>query len=1024
MKRIYSIFTAVLLSASLYGQSPQNFSYQAVVRGANNLLVSNKQVGLKISLLQGSENGNPVYVETHSPTANENGLVSIVIGSGTKVNGTFASIDWAKGPYFIKTETDPSGGTSYSLTTMSQLMSVPYALFAANSQPGLKGDTGPQGLAGKDGLPGTAGADGAPGLAGKDGVDGKDGQPGTAGKDGVDGKDGLPGTAGVDGAQGLAGKNGYDGKDGLPGTAGADGAQGLAGKNGVDGKDGLPGTAGADGAQGLAGKNGVDGKDGQPGTAGADGPQGLAGKDGVDGKDGLPGTAGADGAQGLAGKDGVDGKDGLPGTAGADGAQGLAGKDGVDGKDGQPGTAGVDGAPGLAGKDGVDGKDGQPGTAGADGAQGLAGKDGVDGKDGQPGTAGAQGQKGDQGEPGIQGLKGDKGENGYSAYQIWLSKGNQGTEEDFLQSIKGTNSTGVNPGTKENQISYWDGSTWQVLDPGIQSQMLTMCDGKLTWTNGHCPAKVSSFECSSVSFNGYFDKDGNPVNNYFILKYTGGNGGVGSFSQIASEGLVGLTASLSNNFVSGDNELKYDISGITPGEGVAVFNIQIGGQLCQVKINTPPHHQCYESVTFNPNTNSWGISGTKPVQPANDCYSSYDWNSSTCQYDLNPIGTTPPTTACYESATLNGNCQWEVTGTQPTQPVVECYQSATWNESSCQWDVTGSQPSQPTIECYQTVALNNTSCQWEVTGTQPTQPVVECYQSATWNESSCQWDVTGTQPAQPTLECYQTAAWNSFSCQWDITGLYPAQPNLECYQTATWNGASCQWDVTGSQPTQPNPNATWNSATCAWEDNTNTGDLINDVDGNSYKTVTIGNQIWMAENLKTTKYNDGTEIPNITDNTQWQNNTTGAWSYYDNDAAYDAKYGKLYNWYAVSPTTNGNRNVCPTGWHVPTDGEWTVLTDYLGGENVAGGKMKEVGHINWIPPNEDATNSSGFTGLPGGYRYYAGNYDGIDCGGYWWSSSEYSANDAWNRGLDGANGYANRVSLILKDGLSVRCLRD
>ena len=221
MKRIYSIFTAVLLSASLYGQSPQSFSYQAIVRGANNVLVSNKQVGLKISLLQGSENGNPAYVETHSPIANENGLVSIVIGSGTKVNGTFASIDWSKGPYFIKTETDPSGGTSYSLTTMSQLMSVPYALFAANSQPGLKGDTGAQG---------------------------------PAGKDGVDGKDGQPGTAGADGAQGPAGKDGVAGKDGLPGTAGVDGAQGPAGKDGVDGKDGLPGTAGVDGAQGPVGK--------------------------------------------------------------------------------------------------------------------------------------------------------------------------------------------------------------------------------------------------------------------------------------------------------------------------------------------------------------------------------------------------------------------------------------------------------------------------------------------------------------------------------------------------------------------------------------------------------------------------------------------------------------------------------------------------------------------------------------------------------------------------------------------------
>ena len=112
------------------------------------------------------------------------------------------------------------------------------------------------------------------------------------------------------------------------------------------------------------------------------------------------------------------------------------------------------------------------------------------------------------------------------------------------------------------------------------------------------------------------------------------------------------------------------------------------------------------------------------------------------------------------------------------------------------------------------------------------------------------------------------------------------------------------------------------------------GSNITDAEGNSYKTVYIGTQQWMGENLKTSKYSDGTTIPNITDNT-WQNNTTGAWAYYNNDAANNAKYGKLYNWYAVSPTTNGNKNICPTGWHVPTDAEWTVLTDYLGGESVA-----------------------------------------------------------------------------------------
>ena len=202
------------------------------------------------------------------------------------------------------------------------------------------------------------------------------------------------------------------------------------------------------------------------------------------------------------------------------------------------------------------------------------------------------------------------------------------------------------------------------------------------------------------------------------------------------------------------------------------------------------------------------------------------------------------------------------------------------------------------------------------------------------------------------------------------------------------------------------------------------GKPITDIDGNVYRIVNIGNQQWMADNLKVSKYSDGTTIPNITDNTQWQNNTTGAWAYYNNDVTNNAKYGKLYNWYAVSKTTNGNKNVCPTGWHVPTDAEWTVLTDYLGGASVAGGKMKEVGTTSWNIPNTDAINTSLFSALPGGYRGSNGYYVNIGSVGDWWSSAEYGTDDAWFRLLFFNFGGAGRNSASKRDGLSVRCLRD
>ena len=200
--------------------------------------------------------------------------------------------------------------------------------------------------------------------------------------------------------------------------------------------------------------------------------------------------------------------------------------------------------------------------------------------------------------------------------------------------------------------------------------------------------------------------------------------------------------------------------------------------------------------------------------------------------------------------------------------------------------------------------------------------------------------------------------------------------------------------------------------------NLNYGNMT-DQEGNVYKTIFIGTQEWMAENLKTTIYRNGNAIDNVTDNAQWVSLTTGAWALYNNDSQFDCPYGKLYNWYAVVDP----RHVCPTGWHEPTDGEWTILTDYLG-VSVAGGKMKSTGLQYWIDPNQDATNESGFSGLPGGYRSYDGNFSTVGIGGFWWSSSESLTTTAWFRYLSYDSGSASQANGSKEDGISVRCLRD
>jgi uncharacterized protein (TIGR02145 family) len=200
---------------------------------------------------------------------------------------------------------------------------------------------------------------------------------------------------------------------------------------------------------------------------------------------------------------------------------------------------------------------------------------------------------------------------------------------------------------------------------------------------------------------------------------------------------------------------------------------------------------------------------------------------------------------------------------------------------------------------------------------------------------------------------------------------------------------------------------------------------VTDIDGNVYDAVQIGSQCWMAENLKVERYRNGNAIPAGLSDSAWTFTTTGAFAVYDDVAANKTTYGLLYNWYAVDDT----RGLCPNGWHVPTDAEWLQLTDFLGGDTIAGGKMKTTGTLGagtglWQNPNTAATNSSGYSGLPGGDRNFLGNFDYQGYYGDWWSSSEVSTGIAWSQRLSYDNAFADRLSDIKGYGFSVRCLRD
>jgi uncharacterized protein (TIGR02145 family) len=195
---------------------------------------------------------------------------------------------------------------------------------------------------------------------------------------------------------------------------------------------------------------------------------------------------------------------------------------------------------------------------------------------------------------------------------------------------------------------------------------------------------------------------------------------------------------------------------------------------------------------------------------------------------------------------------------------------------------------------------------------------------------------------------------------------------------------------------------------------------MTDKDGNTYKTILIGTQTWMAENLKTTKYNDGTSIPLVTDATSWCNLSTPGCCWQNNDPARKVTYGVLYNWYTVS-----TGKLCPTSWHVPTDAEWTVLTDYLGGESIAGGKLKESGFKHWNSPNIGATNETAFSALPGGDRFNGPDalFDNLREMGCWWTTA-FNEDRATNRLMYDNSNHVQKFFYSKKCGLSVRCVWD
>jgi uncharacterized protein (TIGR02145 family) len=195
---------------------------------------------------------------------------------------------------------------------------------------------------------------------------------------------------------------------------------------------------------------------------------------------------------------------------------------------------------------------------------------------------------------------------------------------------------------------------------------------------------------------------------------------------------------------------------------------------------------------------------------------------------------------------------------------------------------------------------------------------------------------------------------------------------------------------------------------------------VQDFDGNDYRTINIGKQLWFVDNLKTSHFNDGTLIPLVNESSEWDSLKTGAYCWYNNeDSTHKDIYGALYNWYAVK-----TEKLCPLGWHVPSNSEWDTLIAFLDGNYIAGGLMKEVGTTHWKEPNTGATNESGFSAIPGGFRIKGNGFNNKGNSGYWWTSTEFKDEKACSRILLYYSNIIYKDHNLMVNGYSVRCVKD
>ena len=1040
----------LLAVCSMMAQAPEKFTYQAVVRNANNQLMTNTLVGVRVSIMQGSSTGSVVYSETQMLSTNANGLMTLNIGDGNIVYGNFSTINWGNGPFFLKSEIDVSGGSNYTISSTQQLLSVPYALYSskAGNVPAftvVPTDTGYVISISQDGAA----------------------------------------------TQTFVLRHGAPGPQGPQGETGPQGPQGPQGDPGATGAQGPQGDPGATGAQGPQGDPGIQGPQGDPGATGPQGPQGQQGIQGEQGPAGFSPqvTTISSGDSTVVVITDAEAQHRFVIYNGAQGPQGPQGEQGIQGPQGPQGETGAIGQQGPQGPQGEQGIQGPQGPQGETGATGQQGPQGPQGEQGIQGPQGPQGETGATGQQGPQGPQGEQGPAGFSPMVSTISAGDSTVlvitdaeiQHRFViyngaQGPQGEPGVGI-PQTlslEGNNLSISDGNS--VTLPAIPTNLGAFTNDVGYITMDSVPSDISVFNNDAGYLTGYtetdpqynaWDKDYNDLINKPVipdaannatLTIQRNNSTVGTFTADAAEdqtvniAVPTTTSELTNNsgFVTADqltillgtiNQRMDSLQTIVYEQNNEITMLShtldsmgtsldsLNGYISQT-INTPwntsvTNETACESFSWNGETytqsgiylHGWtDADGTNNIEALNltivrsdttylqaEACDSYSWGGATYTVSGDYQQGLTNRVGCDSVIVLHLTI---FNGTHNVFMADTC-ESYVWNGQTYTESGTYTYAYNNADGCASMDTLHLTIHH----GTHNVDTVTAC-ESYIWHDST--YTKNGI---------YTYAYENEYGCA-SVDTLYLTVhygthnvESLNACGSYEWHGQTYTESGTytyayNNEYGCPSVDTLKVVVVLVDEKSCSLAPCVTDVDGNMYSTVQIGGQCWMRSNLRTTHFPDGTSILYGGNDNPWSN-TEPYYYEYSNCFTLEQR-GYAYNWLAMTHGENGNdtstigiQGICPEGWHVPTNEEWTQLTDYISAQNnyicdnnntyiakALASNTAYWGNSNGTCPccpsiNQNENNATGFNAVP------AASYNACYRRAGFWSSSFISNKDRY-----------------------------